>query len=423
MEMTYLFTSESVSEWHPDKIADQISDAIVDAYLALDSNSHVACETLVTTNKVILSWEIKSAASVDVEKITRSVIKRIGYIKNEYWFNADSCDIENLLHEQSADIARWVEREDEEEQWAGDQWIMFWYACNDTEDLMPLTLDLSQKLLLTLAEIRKEGKEMSYLRPDAKSQFTIEYSDNNKPLRVCDIVLSTQHDDFIKPEDSNEESQLEADEKMLNQIRDDVKNIVIPRLLSKLSESDQNLFKSEYNLHVNPTWKFVIGWPNGDTGLTGRKIIVDTYGGKWAHGGGAFSWKDPSKVDRSAAYAARYLAKNLVAAWVCDEILIQISYAIWIAKPISMFVSTYWTNKLSLTDGEIAKKIWKIFDLRPKAIERKFNLRSPIYEEAAAYGHFWRENKKVEKYWKEVELFPWEKLDMVDEIKKEFGIN
>ena len=353
---------------------------------------------------------MKSTAHIDVEKVARDVIRRIGYIKDEYWFNADTCDIEVLLHEQSADISRGVERENAEDQWAGDQWIMFGYACNETDDLMPLTLDLSHKLLITLAEIRKEWKEMTYLRPDAKSQFTIEYWDEDKPISIKTIILSTQHDEFA------------WDEEMLNKIREDVKNIVLPRLIAGLEDKVKALFNDQIDLQVNPTWKFVIWGPNWDTWVTGRKIIVDTYGGKWTHWWGAFSWKDPSKVDRSAAYMMRYMAKNLVAAGVADRILIQVSYAIWIAKPLSVYVNTFWTSKVSLTDWEIAEKIWKLFDLRPYAIEKKFNLRSPIYEETAAYGHFWRECKMVEKYGKNVELFPWEKLDSVDLLKKEFGI-
>ena len=409
--MTYLFTSESVSEWHPDKVADQISDWIVDAYLAQDPQSKVACETLVTTNKVVLAWEVKSTAHVDVEKVARDIISKIGYNKDEYWFNAGTCDIELLLHEQSADISRWVERENAEDQWAGDQWMMFWYACNETDDYMPLTLDLSHKLLRTLAEIRKEKKEMLYLRPDAKAQFTIEYWDDNKPLRIKTIILSTQHDEFA------------WDGEMSDKIHEDVNNILLPRFIDWLEDKIKALFNDEIDIKINPTWKFVIWWPNGDTGVTWRKIIVDTYGGKWAHWWGAFSGKDPSKVDRSWAYMTRYIAKNLVAAWVADRILIQISYAIWVAKPLSIFVDTYWTSNISITDGKIAERIWKLFDLRPYAIEKKFNLRSPIYEETAAYGHFWRECKVVEKYGKNIELFPWEKLDSVDLLKKEFGIN
>ncbi len=408
--MAYLFTSESVSEWHPDKICDQISDGIVDAYLIQDPLSKVACETLVTTNKVILAWEIKSNANVNIEKVTRDVIRRIGYTKDEYWFNADTCNIEILLHEQSADISRGIERNNVEDQWAGDQWMMFWYACNETDSFMPLTLDLSHKLLKTLAEIRKKKKEMLYLRPDAKTQFTIEYSDNDKPLRIRTMILSTQHDEFA------------WDEKMLNKIREDVNNILLPRFIDWLKDNVKILFNDGIDIQINPTWKFVIWGPNGDTGITWRKIIVDTYGGKWAHWWGAFSWKDPSKVDRSGAYMVRYIAKNLVAAWIADRILIQICYAIWVAKPLSVYVNTYWTSKVSFTDGEIAKKIWTLFDLRPYAIEKKFNLCSPIYEETAAYGHFGRECKVVKKYWKNVELFPWEKLDSIELLKKEFGI-
>ncbi len=408
--MTYLFTSESVSEWHPDKVCDQISDWIVDAYLAQDPLSKVACETLVTTNKVVLAWEIKSAAHIDIEKVARNVIRKIGYTKNEYWFNADTCDIEVLLHGQSADISRGVERKNIEDQWAGDQGMMFGYASNETDDFMPLTLDLSHKLLILLAKIRKEKKEMLYLRPDAKSQFTIEYADNDKPLKIKTIILSTQHDEF------------DSDEKMLNKIHEDVNNILLPRFINWLEEKVKLLFNDNVDVQINPTWKFVIWWPNGDTGVTGRKIIVDTYGGQWAHWWGAFSGKDPSKVDRSGAYMVRYIAKNLVAAWVADKMLIQVSYAIWVAKPISVYVNTYWTSNVSLTDWEIAEKILYLFDLRPYAIENKFNLRSPIYEETAAYGHFGRECKIVEKYGKNVELFPWENLDFVDLLKKEFRI-
>ena len=408
--MTYLFTSESVSEWHPDKVADQISDAIVDAYLAQDPKSKVACETLVTTNKVVLAWEVKSTAHVDVEKVVRNVIRKIGYTKDEYWFNADSCNIEVLLHEQSADISRWVEKENVEDQWAWDQGMMFWYACNETENLMPLTLDLSHKLLRTLSKIRKEKKEMLYLRPDAKSQFTIEYSDDDKPLKIKTIILSTQHDEFA------------SDDEMLAKIREDVNNILLPRFISWLEDKLQALFDDRIDIQINPTGKFVIWGPNWDTWLTWRKIIVDTYGGKWAHWWGAFSGKDPSKVDRSWAYVARYIAKNLIAAWVASRILIQISYAIWISKPLSIYVNTYWTSNVSIKDWEIAEKIWKLFDLRPYAIEKRFNLRSPIYEDTSAYGHFGRECKIVEKYGKNVELFPWEKLDSVDILKNEFGI-
>ena len=408
--MTYLFTSESVSEWHPDKVADQISDGIVDAYLAQDPQSKVACETLVTTDKVILAWEIKSTANVDVKKVARDVIRRIGYTKDEYWFNADSCDIEVLLHEQSPDISRGVERENVEDQWAGDQGIMFGYACNETDDYMPLTLDLSHKLLRTLAKIRKEKKEMLYLRPDAKSQFTIEYSNEDRPLKIKTIILSTQHDEF------------DSEEKMLGKIREDVNNILLPRFVSWLEQKIQALFNNQIDIQINPTWKFVIWGPNGDTWVTWRKIIVDTYGGKWAHWWGAFSGKDSSKVDRSGAYMVRYMAKNLVAAWIANRVLIQISYAIWISEPLSVYVNTFWTSTTSLTDGEIAEKLREFFDLRPYAIEKKLNLRSPIYEETAAYGHFGRECEIVNKFGKTVELFPWEKLDSVDLLKNKFGL-
>ncbi len=408
--MTYLFTSESVSEWHPDKVADQISDGIVDAYLAQNPQSKVACETLVTTDKVILAWEIKSTANVDVKKVARDVIRRIGYMKDEYRFNADSCDIEVLLHEQSPDISRGVERENVEDQWAGDQGIMFGYACNETDDYMPLTLDLSHKLLRTLAKIRKEKKEMLYLRPDAKSQFTIEYSNEDRPLKIKTIILSTQHDEF------------DSEEKMLGKIREDVNNILLPRFVSWLEQKIQALFNNQIDIQINPTWKFVIWGPNGDTWVTWRKIIVDTYGGKWAHWWGAFSGKDSSKVDRSGAYMVRYMAKNLVAAWIANRVLIQISYAIWISEPLSVYVNTFWTSTTSLTDGEIAEKLREFFDLRPYAIEKKLNLRSPIYEETAAYGHFGRECEIVNKFGKTVELFPWEKLDSVDLLKNKFGL-
>lgn len=414
--MTYLFTSESVAAWHPDKVADQISDAILDAYLAQDPNSKVACETLVTTNKVVIAWEVKSTATVDAEKVARDTIKKIWYIKSEYWFDADSCDIEILLHEQSADIARGVDRETAQEQWAWDQGMMFGYACNETENYMPLPLDLAHKILIELNEIRQEWKEMPYLRPDAKSQVTVEYSDEWKPIRINTIVVSTQHDEFLTPE--NWESQLETDEMMLNQIYNDVKNIVLPRVKSKLSEKLQRLFDDNLILYVNPTWKFVIWWPNGDTGLTGRKIIVDTYGWKWAHWGWAFSGKDPSKVDRSAAYAARHIAKNLVAAGVSDEILVQVAYAIWVAKPVSLYINTYWKSKVNLSDSEIAKKVETIFDMRPHAIENRLKLRNPIYFQTASYGHMWRTSKNNSG----IELFTREKLDYVNEIKKDFWL-
>lgn len=414
--MTYLFTSESVSAGHPDKVADQISDAILDAYLAQDSNSKVACETLVTTNKVVIAWEVKSKGTVNAEQVARDVIRKIGYTKKEYWFDADSCDVEVFLHEQSPDINRGVDRENIEDQWAGDQGMMFGYACDDTDDYMPLALYLSHKILYELNQIRQEWKLMTYLRPDTKSQVTVEYSDDDKPNRINTIVVSTQHDEFLSPE--NWESQLETDKKMLNQIYDDVKNILLPRVKANLSENISKLFDENLILYVNPTWKFVIWWPNGDTGLTWRKIIVDTYGWKWAHWGWAFSGKDPSKVDRSAAYAARHIAKNLVAAWVSKEILVQISYAIWVAKPISIYVNTYWKSNVNLSDSEIAAKVSEIFDLRPNAIENRLKLRNPIYFETASFGHMWRTPKNDSG----VELFTREKLDYVEQIKKEFWL-
>jgi len=414
--MTYLFTSESVSSGHPDKVADQISDAILDAYLAQDSNSKVACETLVTTNKVVIAWEVKSKGTVNAEQVARDVIRKIGYTKKEYWFDADSCDVEVFLHEQSPDINRGVDRENIEDQWAWDQGMMFGYACDDTDDYMPLPLYLSHKILYELNQIRKEWKVMTYLRPDAKSQVTVEYSDDDKPNRINTIVVSTQHDEFLSPE--NWESRLETDKKMLNQIYDDVKNILLPRVKANLSENISKLFDENLILYVNPTWKFVIWWPNWDTWVTWRKIIVDTYGWKWAHWGWAFSGKDPSKVDRSAAYAARHIAKNLVAAWVSKEILVQISYAIWVAKPISIYVNTYWKSKVNLSDSEIAEKINNIFDLRPNAIETRLKLRNPIYFETASFGHMWRTPKNYS--W--IELFTREKLDYIDKIKEEFWL-
>ena len=417
--MPYLFTSESVSEGHPDKVADQISDALIDYFLAYDANSKVACETLVTTGQVVLAGEVKSEAYLDVQDIAREVIKKIGYTKSEYMFEANSCGIFSAIHEQSADINQGVERRKKEDQGAGDQGMMFGYATNETDNYMPLPLELAHLLLRELAVIRREGKVMTYLRPDAKSQVTIEYGDDNKPQRVDAIVISTQHDDFAK------------DAIMLKKIKDDVINILIPRILKKLPKRVQKLFKGEINYFVNPTGKFVIGGPHGDTGLTGRKIIVDTYGGKGAHGGGAFSGKDPSKVDRSAAYATRHIAKNMVAAGVCDEILVQVAYAIGVAKPVGLYVNTYGTSKVKLTDGEIGAKISKIFDMRPYFIEQRFNLRTPIYSETAAYGHMGREPKVVVKVFNEgkktekrvkVELFPWEKLDYVEAVKKAFRI-
>jgi S-adenosylmethionine synthetase len=417
--MPYLFTSESVSEGHPDKVADQISDALIDYFLAYDPSSKVACETLVTTGQVVLAGEVKSDAYLDVQDIAREVIRKIGYTKSEYMFEANSCGILSAIHEQSPDINQGVERRKKEEQGAGDQGMMFGYATNETDNYMPLPLELAHLLLRELATIRRENRVMKYLRPDAKSQVTIEYSDDNKPQRIDTIVISTQHDDFAK------------DDKMLKQIKQDVIDIVIPRIKKKLPKRVQKLFGADIKYHVNPTGKFVIGGPHGDTGLTGRKIIVDTYGGKGAHGGGAFSGKDPSKVDRSAAYATRHIAKNLVAAGVCDEVLVQVAYAIGVAQPVGLYVNTYGTAKVGLSDGEIAKKVEKIFDMRPYFIEQRFSLRTPIYSETAAYGHMGRESVQVEKIFNKgkknekkikVELFPWEKLDHVDQVKKTFKI-
>ena len=419
--MSYLFTSESVSEGHPDKIADQISDAVLDKLLAFDPQAKVACETLVTTGQVVLAGEIKTKAYVDLQRIAREVINRIGYTKAEYMFDGNSCGVLSAIHEQSCDINRGVEREEREQQGAGDQGIMFGYATNETENFMPLSLDLAHRLLYVLAEIRREGKQMTYLRPDAKSQVTIEYDDDNRPVRIDSIVLSTQHDEF------------DTDEKMQQQIRHDVINILIPRVKTTIhNENILKLFNDDITYHVNPTGKFVIGGPSGDTGLTGRKIIVDTYGGKGAHGGGAFSGKDPSKVDRSAAYAARHIAKNMVAAGVADEMLVQLSYAIGVAEPINIYVNTYGRSHVDMTDGEIARKIQQMFDLRPYAIEQTLKLRLPIYEETAAYGHMGRQPKVVTKTYEslyndriktiEVELFTWEKLDRVNDIKKAFDL-
>ena len=427
--MGYLFTSESVSEGHPDKVADQISDAVLDELLAFDKDSKVACETMVTTGQVILAGEVKSSAYVDLQEIARRTIKRIGYTKAEYKFESESCGVLSAIHEQSADINRGVEREDPMNQGAGDQGMMFGYATNETENYMPLALDLSHKILQVLAEIRREGKEMTYLRPDSKSQVTIEYNDEGKPVRVDTIVVSTQHDDFIKPIDGNQEK---ADMQMLDIIRKDVINILMPRVIAEIHAPEiLALFDDHITYHVNPTGKFVIGGPHGDTGLTGRKIIVDTYGGKGAHGGGAFSGKDPSKVDRSAAYVARHIAKNMVAAGVADEMLVQVSYAIGVAKPVNIYVNTYGKSKVNMSDGEIAQKISELFDLRPKAIEDRLKLRNPIYEETAAYGHMGRQPRKVIKVFHsrympsktmEVELFTWEKLDYIDKIKEAFGL-
>ncbi|MCU0402851.1 MAG: methionine adenosyltransferase [Algoriphagus sp.] len=417
--MAYLFTSESVSEGHPDKIADQISDALIDNFLAFDPSSKVACETLVTTGQVVLAGEVKSNTYLDVQKIARDVINRIGYTKSEYMFEGNSCGVLSAIHEQSADINQGVERKNPEEQGAGDQGMMFGYATNETENYMPLALDLSHMILRELAALRRENKEITYLRPDSKSQVTIEYSDDNVPQRIDAIVVSTQHDDF------------DEEEAMLAKIKSDIIHILIPRVKAKLKPELQKLFTDEITYHINPTGKFVIGGPHGDTGLTGRKIIVDTYGGKGAHGGGAFSGKDPSKVDRSAAYATRHIAKNMVAAGVADEILVQVSYAIGVAKPMGIYINTYGTAKVDLTDGEIAKKVEAIFDMRPYAIEQRLKLRNPIYEETAAYGHMGRANEVVTKVFKspyqeaktvEVELFTWEKLDFVDKIKAEFGL-
>jgi len=424
--MAYYFSSESVSEGHPDKVADQISDAVLDNFLAQDVNSKVACETLVTTGQVILAGEVKSAAYVDVQSIARRVINRIGYTEARYMFDGNSCGILSAIHEQSPDINRGVVRADEMEQGAGDQGMMFGYACNETENFMPVALDLAHALVQELAAIRREGKQMRYLRPDSKSQVTIEYDDNNRPKRVAAIVVSTQHDEFVTS--SGAKTQQQADAEMLVAIRNDVKNVLLPRVKA-LDKQFAELMTGDFDLYVNPTGKFVIGGPHGDTGLTGRKIIVDSYGGKGAHGGGAFSGKDPSKVDRSAAYAARHIAKNIVAAGIADEILVQIAYAIGVAKPMNIYVNTYGTTKVAATDEQIAKKIEKIFDLRPKAIEKRLNLLSPIYEETAAYGHFGRTPRVVKKHFidgngnrfeKEVELFTWEKLDFVEEIKKKF---
>ena len=419
--MGYLFTSESVSEGHPDKIADQISDAILDEFLAYDPNSKVACETLVTTGQVILAGEVKSKAYLDVQTIARDVIKKIGYTKSEYMFEADSCGVLSAIHEQSSDINQGVDKLKKEEQGAGDQGMMFGYATNETDNYMPLPLDLAHLLLLELAAIRKEGKQMKYLRPDAKSQVTIEYNDKNQPIRIDTIVISTQHDDFTKGDQK----------KMQVQITKDVKSILIPRVKKHLKVSLHKLFNDKITFHINPTGNFVIGGPHGDTGLTGRKIIVDTYGGKGAHGGGAFSGKDPSKVDRSAAYATRHIAKNLVAAGLCSEVLVQVSYAIGVAKPMGIYVNTYGTAKVKMTDGQIAKIVEGVFDMRPYFIEQRLKLRNPMYSETAAYGHMGRKNETVTKTFrtpegksvtKKVELFTWEKLDFVDKVKKAFRI-
>ena len=420
--MPYLFTSESVSEGHPDKVADQISDALLDQFLAYDEHARCAIETFVTTGQVVIMGEVRSEAYIDLQTITRRTVNKIGYTKSEYQFDGNSCGVLSSIHEQSGDINRGVDRADAENQGAGDQGMMFGYATNETENYMPVSLDLAHLIMQTLAEIRHEGKVMTYLRPDAKSQVTVEYSDDNVPLRIHTIVVSTQHDPFDPDEN-----------RMLQQIKDDVLNILMPRVKSKIhSEKVLALFKDNIIYHVNPTGMFVIGGPHGDTGLTGRKIIVDTYGGKGAHGGGAFSGKDSSKVDRSAAYAARHIAKNMVAAGVSDEMLVQVSYAIGVAQPLSIYVNTYGKSHVNLTDGEIATRIGKMFDLRPKAIERSLRLRHPMYLETAAYGHMGRRNEVVKKTFTsfyhetktiDVELFTWEKLNLVDKIKKEFGIN
>lgn len=429
--MNYLFTSESVSEGHPDKVADQISDALLDEFLAYDPQSKVACETLVTTGQVVLAGEVKSRAYIDLHEVARRVINRIGYTRSEYKFDGDSCGVFSAIHEQSADINRGVERSESMNQGDGDQGMMFGYACNETDNYMPLALDLSHLLLRELAMIRREKNEMPYLRPDAKSQVTVEYDEQHRPVRIHTIVISTQHDEFIAPTDHTPEAQAKADKEMLDRIADDVRRILLPRVIAQLPKRVQALFDDRLLLHVNPTGKFVIGGPHGDTGLTGRKIIVDSYGGKGAHGGGAFSGKDPSKVDRSAAYAARHMAKNMVAAGIADEVLIQVSYAIGVAQPVSLFVDTNHTSHVAMSDAEIADKIGEIFDLRPKAIEERLKLRNPIYEETAAYGHMGRQPRTVHKtftsrYEKtvevDVELFTWEKLDYVDTLKKAFSL-
>ena len=417
--MSYLFTSESVSEGHPDKVADQISDALIDNFLAFDKESKVACETLVTTGQVVLAGEVKSKTYIDVQKIARGVVNKIGYTKSEYMFDGNSCGVFSAIHEQSPDINQGVERKKKEDQGAGDQGMMFGYATDETENYMPLALQISHMLLQELAVLRREGKKIKYLRPDAKSQVTIEYGDDNTPIRIEAIVVSTQHDDF------------DTESKMLKKIKEDVINILIPRVKKQLPKNIQKLFNDKIKYHVNPTGIFVIGGPHGDTGLTGRKIIVDTYGGKGAHGGGAFSGKDPSKVDRSAAYATRHIAKNLVAAGLCSEVLVQVAYAIGVAKPMGIFIDTYGTANVKLTDGQIAKKVEKLFDMRPYAIETRFKLRTPIYSETAAYGHMGRECETVEKEFTDgagkvkkvkVKLFPWEELNYVTKVKKTFNL-
>lgn len=417
--MAYLFTSESVSEGHPDKIADQISDTLLDNFLAFDPESKVACETLVTTGQVVLAGEVKSDTYLDVQNIARGVINDIGYTKGAYQFSGDSCGVISLIHEQSKDINQGVDRASKEEQGAGDQGMMFGYATKETANYMPLALDISHRIMIELAKLRREDKDITYLRPDAKAQVTIEYSDDNIPQKIVAIVVSTQHDEF------------DEDEKMLDKIKKDIISILIPRVKEGLTEDLAKLFNDEITYHINPTGKFVIGGPHGDSGLTGRKIIVDTYGGKGAHGGGAFSGKDPSKVDRSAAYAARHIAKNLVAAGVADEVLVQVSYAIGVVEPTSIFVDTYGTKKVSMSNGEIASKVRELFDMRPAAIEERLKLRNPIYRETAAYGHMGKDPQVITKIFespysgrvtKEVELFTWEKLDYVDKVKESFGL-
>lgn len=427
--MSYFFTSESVSEGHPDKVADQISDAVIDHFLAFDPYSKVACETLVTTGQVVLAGEVKSNTYLDLQRIARDTINKIGYTKSEYMFDGNSCGILSAIHEQSDDINRGVDRGNPEDQGAGDQGMMFGYATNETDNYMPLALELSHRILQELAVLRRESNEIKYLRPDAKAQVTIEYSEDHKPVRIEAIVVSTQHDDFVQP--SQSVSQEQADEAMLLEIRKDIVEILIPRVKAMLPAHIQALFNDDIKYHINPTGKFVIGGPHGDTGLTGRKIIVDTYGGKGAHGGGAFSGKDPSKVDRSAAYASRHIAKNLVAAGVAEQILVQVSYAIGVVEPMGVFVDTYGTSKVDLSDSEIAEKVQKLFDLRPGLIEQNLKLRQPMYSESAAYGHMGRKNETVSKKFRDgsgetktmdVELFTWEKLDRVDDVQKEFGL-
>jgi S-adenosylmethionine synthetase len=432
--MPYSFTSESVSEGHPDKIADQISDAILDNFLAFDPNSKVACETLVTTGQVVIAGEVRSETYLDIQNIAREVISRIGYTKSEYMFEANSCGVLSALHEQSPDIHQGVVRGNPEEQGAGDQGMMFGFATNETENYMPLALDLSHRILIELAALRREGKEISYLRPDAKSQVTIEYNDDHQPQRIETIVISTQHDEFVKPEANTAEAKKKAEIAMCDRIRKDLIEILIPRVKAQLPEHIQHLFNDAITYHINPTGKFVIGGPHGDTGLTGRKIIVDTYGGKGAHGGGAFSGKDPSKVDRSAAYAARHIAKNLVAAGVANQVLVQLSYAIGVVEPTGVFVDTYGSAKVDMSDGEIARKVRQLFDLRPGKIEEYLQLRAPIYQESAAYGHMGRTPRRIKKVFQrvngtgtvtkevEVDLFTWEQLDRVEDIRKAFGL-